>query len=76
MRDLKELKESIQRGVSSVAAALQQIQDPGSITDQEIWDMMTDLQDAVGELEEWYERLVALETGSYQMAEEDLEEEV
>ncbi len=76
MRNLKELRDSVQREVLSVAAALQQIEDPESVTDQEIWDMMTDLQDAVGELEEWYEHLVALDGNRSQLtAEDDLEEE-
>ncbi len=77
MRNVKELRESVQREVLSVAAALQQMEDPESVTDQEIWDMMTDLQDAVGELEEWYENLVALDNNRSQLTvEDDLEEEI
>ncbi len=77
MRNLRELRESVQREVLCVAAALQQIEDPESVTDQEIWDMMTDLQDAVGELEEWYENLVGLDNNRSRLtAEDDLEEEI
>lgn len=76
MTNFRELKESIQRKVLDVGAALQKIEDPDSESDQEIWDMMTDIQDALGELEEWYEELVGRENNGHHKLEDDFDEEV
>ncbi len=61
MTDFKKLRDSILSDVQAVADALREMKDPDSTADQEVWDLMTDLQDAVGRMEEWYEELVGAE---------------
>ena len=61
MTDFKKLRESILSDVQAVADALREMKDPDSTAEQEVWDLMTDLQDAVGRMEEWYEELVGAE---------------
>ncbi len=61
MTDFRKLRDSILSDVQSVADGLREIKDPDSIAEQEVWDLMTDLQDAVGRMEEWYEELVGAE---------------
>ncbi len=61
MTDFKKLRDSILSDVQGVADALREMKDPDSTAEQEVWDLMTDLQDAVGRMEEWYEELVGAE---------------
>jgi hypothetical protein len=61
MSDLKELKNSILLGLVDVSDALQAMKNPDSATSEELWDLMTDMQDTAGKMEEWYEELVGVE---------------
>ncbi len=61
MSDLKALKNSLLLSLLDVSSALQAMKDPDSATSDEIWDLMTDMQDAAVKMEEWYEELVGVE---------------
>ncbi len=61
MSDLEDLKNSILLILLDVSSALQAMKDPDSATSDELWDLMTDMQDAAVKMEEWYEELVGVE---------------
>ncbi len=63
MARYEQLRQMILEELSGVVSILQHTKDPDSLTGEQLWDMLTDLQDAVGEMEDWYEQIVGKEEG-------------
>ncbi len=64
MARYEQLKQEILDELVGVVSALQSTEDPDNLTGEQLWDMLTDLQDAAGEMEEWYEEIVGKEDKS------------
>ncbi len=61
MTKYEQLKQEILDELAGVVATLQSTEDPDNLTGEQLWDMLTDLQDAAGEMEDWYEEIVGKE---------------
>lgn len=60
MARYEQVKLKILEELAGVVSALQSA-NPDTLTEEQLWDMLTDLQNAAGEMEDWYEEILGNE---------------